>query len=44
MFQEDSKNKNLIISSTEKNRILLENCLNIFDNIVEQIELMIDVN
>ena len=44
MFQESGQNKYLIISSTEKNRIMLENYLNIFDNIAEQIELMTDEN
>ena len=44
MFEESDQNKYLIFSSTEKNRIMLENYLNIFDNIAEQIELMIDDN
>ena len=44
MFEESRRNKYLIFSSTEKNRIMLENYLNIFDNIAEQIELMIDDN
>ena len=44
MFEESGQNKYLIFSSTEKNKIMLENYLNIFDNIAEQIELMIDGN
>ena len=44
MFEESGQNKCLIINSTEKNRIILENYLNIFDNITEQIELMTDDN
>ena len=44
MFEESGQNKYLIFSSTEKNRIMLENYLNIFDNVAEQNELMADDN
>ena len=44
MFQEDGKNKYLIFFSTEQNKTMLENYLNIFDKIAEQIELMTDDN
>ena len=40
MFEESGKNECLIISLREKNRIMLKNYSNVFDNIAEQIELM----
>ena len=42
VFQRSGGNKYLIFSSTEKNRIMLENYAEIFDKIAEQIELMTD--
>ena len=42
MFRERGKDKYLIISSTEKNKVMLKNYTDIFDEIADQIELMRD--
>ena len=42
VFQKSGENKYLIFSSTEKNRIMLENYTELFDEIAEQIELITD--
>ena len=45
MFRKSGKDKYLIISSTEKNKVMLENYTELFDEIAEQIELISnDVN
>ena len=38
MFRKGGKDKYLIISVTEKQRLMLENCTEIFDEIAEQTE------
>ena len=42
VFQKSGKNKYLIFSLTNKNKIRLENCRKLFDEITEQIELVSD--
>ena len=42
VFQRSGENKYLIFPSTEKNRIMLDNYKELFDEIAEQIELMTD--
>ena len=42
MFRERGKDKYLIICSTEKNKVMLKNYTDIFDEIADQIELMRD--
>ena len=44
MFQKSGENKYLIFCSTEKNKAMLENYFNIFDEIAKQIESMTDDN
>ena len=42
MFRKKGKNKYLIFSSTEKNKTMLENYTEIFDEIADQVESMSD--
>ena len=42
IFRKSGRDKYLIFSSTEKNKVMLENYTEIFDDIPDKIELMID--
>ena len=44
IFTKSGKDKYLIISSTEKSKVMLENYTEILDEIADQIELMSDSN